>query len=94
MSFAEYFLSPQLCGFQKGFNMRCYSFLETCKTTMDNGGFAGELLIDFSKAFDFLNHEVPLAKLHGYGFDGSALALIHSYNHCQKSLEHPLTAAF
>ena len=46
---------------------------------MDNGGFAGALLMDLSKAFDCLNHELLIAKLHAYGFSRSALALIHSY---------------
>ena len=46
---------------------------------MDNGGFAGALLMDLSKAFDCLNPELLLAKLHAYGFSRSALVLIHSY---------------
>ena len=54
-------------------------FLGTSKITMDNGGFAGALLMDVSKAFECLNHELLLAKLHAYGFSRSALALIHSY---------------
>jgi len=36
-------------------------------TTIDNGGFAGALLMDLSKAFESLNHELLLAKLHAYG---------------------------
>ena len=46
---------------------------------MDSGGFAGAVLMDLSKAFDCLNHELLLAKLHAYGFSKSALTLIHSY---------------
>ena len=81
MPFVECFLSPLLCGFRKGYNTQhaLLKFLETCKITMDNGGFAGALLMDLSKAFDCLNHELLIAKLHAYGFSRSALALIHSY---------------
>ena len=81
MPFVECFLSPLLCGFRKGYNTQraILKFLETCKITMDNGGFAGALLMDLSKAFDCLNHELLLAKLHAYGFSRSAIALIHSY---------------
>ena len=43
---------------------------------MDNGGFAGTPLVDLSKA---VNHELPLAKLHAYGFSRTVLKLIHSY---------------
>ena len=59
MPFVECFLSPLLCGFWKGYNTQhaLLKFLETCKITMDNGGFAGALLMDLSKAFDCLNHE-------------------------------------
>ena len=35
--------------------------------------------MDLSKAFDTLDHELLIAKLHGYGFSISALTLIKSY---------------
>ena len=34
---------------------------------------------DFSKAFDTLNHDFPIAKLDMYGFDKQSLRLIISY---------------
>ena len=55
------------------------SCIETCKKTLDKGGLAGALLMDLSKAFDCLNHELLIAKLSAYGFSMSALRLIHSY---------------
>ena len=79
--FAECFLSPLLCGFWKGYNAQhaLLKFSETCKAAIDKGGFAGALLMDLSKAFDSLNHELLLAKMYAYGFSRSALTLIHSY---------------
>ena len=81
MPFAECFFSPLLCGFRKGYNTQhaLLKFLETCKATMDSGGFADAVLMDLSKAFDYLNQELLLAKLHAYGLSKSALTLIHSY---------------
>ena len=35
--------------------------------------------MDLSKAFDTLNHELLIAKLHAYGFDKKSLRLVHSY---------------
>ena len=46
---------------------------------MDNGKLAGALLTDLSKAFDCLNHNLLIAKLHAYGFEYSSLSYIYSY---------------
>ena len=37
------------------------------------------ILMDLSKAFDTLNHNLLLAKLDAYGFDNKSLLLIKSY---------------
>ena len=46
-----------------------------------NGGFGGAVLINLSKAFDTINHDLPIAKFHAYGFDKSTLKLLFSYLH-------------
>ena len=53
--------------------------LEKWKLSIDNKGFAGGVLMDLSKAFDRINHQLLLAKLHAYGFSQQALAIICSY---------------
>ena len=35
--------------------------------------------MDLSKAFDSLQHDIPIAKLHAYGLEMEALKLIYSY---------------
>ena len=41
--------------------------LENLKSTVDKGRAFGILLIDFSKAFDCLSHELIIAKLNAFG---------------------------
>ena len=79
--FSESFLFQYLCGFREGYNTQqaLIRFLEKCKSVLDNRGFSGAILMDLSKAFDGLNHELLIAKLSAYGFSRSALKLIHSY---------------
>ena len=74
-------LSPYLCGYRKGFSTQhaLVSLLERWKQTLDKHGYAAAMLMDLSKAFDTLNHELLLAKLHAYGFSKSAIKLVHSY---------------
>ena len=81
MPFAANFLSSLLCGFRKGYNTQhaLLRFLESCKMTLDKGGIAGALLMDLSKTFDCIDHELLIAKLHAYGFGRCALLMIHSY---------------
>ena len=75
------YLSPYLCGYRKGFNAQhaLISLIEKWKQSLDKQGYAGAMLMDLSKAFDTLNHELLIAKLHAYGFDKNALELVHSY---------------
>ena len=37
------------------------------------------ILMDLSKAFDTINHELLIAKLHAYGFEKSALSIVSDY---------------
>ena len=79
--FIEKFLSPYLCGYRKGFSTQhaLMSFIEKWKSCLDKKGFCGAILMDLSKAFDTINHELLIAKLHAYGFSKEALTLILSY---------------
>ena len=45
---------------------------------MDKNGYAGAVLMDLSKGFDILNHDLLLAKLNAYGFSKDSLTLIRS----------------
>ena len=74
-------LSPMLCGYRKGFSAQhaLIALLEKWRVSLDNGGFSGAILMDLSKAFDCLNHDLMIAKLIAYGFRKSSVTLIRSY---------------
>ena len=81
---ANYFddkLSKVQCGFRKGYSAQycLIVMLEKWRKAMDMQSSAGALLSDLSKAFDCLNHELMIAKLHAYGCDFNSLKLINSY---------------
>ena len=75
------FLSGNLCGYRKGFSVQhaIISMTEKWRKILDNKGFAGAVLMDLSKAFDCMDHELLIAKLSAYGFDKNALKCIKSY---------------
>ena len=74
-------LSPYMCSYRKGFSTQhaLLSLIEKWKKVLDNKGYGGAMLMDLSKAFDTINHELLIAKLHVYGFSKEPLRLIKSY---------------
>ena len=75
------FLSPYICGYRKGFSTQqpLISLLQKWKIVLDREGYTGAILMDLSKAFDTLNHDLLIAKLNAYGFSEESLKLIKSY---------------
>ena len=61
---------------------------ESWKTELNNGSKVGVIIMDLSKAFDSLNHDLLLAKLEAYGLDNNAVSFTRSYltnrlQHCK-----------
>ena len=81
LAYINKFLSPYLFGFRKGHNTKqcLILMIEEWKKALDNKHKAGAILTDLSKAFDCLNHNLLLAKLHAYGFEINALQLLSCY---------------
>ena len=79
--FIESHLSSIMCGYRKGFNTQhaLIALLEKWRSILDKRGFSGAILMDLSKAFDCINHELLIAKLHAYGFSKESVRLIKSY---------------
>ena len=53
--------------------------IEEWRENLDNNFFVGVLLTDLSKAFDFIPHDLLIAKLSAYGLGSDSLCYIYSY---------------
>ena len=80
-SYMEPRFSDLLCGFRKNHNTQhsLLKMLEKWKLVLHRGYNIGAILMDLSKAFDTLNHELLLSMLNTYGFSENAVAYIKSY---------------
>ena len=81
MSFIEPKLNRLLCGFRKkhGTQHALFLLIKRWQDCIDKGGIIGSLLMDLSKAYDCIPHDLLIAKLEAYGFSHSSLKLIYSY---------------
>ena len=53
--------------------------IEDWRQDIDKGLFVGAVLMDLSKAFDCIPHDLLIAKLNAYGISKASLILIYSY---------------
>ena len=53
--------------------------IENWRLHLDNKKFVGAVLMDLSKAFDCVPHDLLIAKMHAYGFDLDTLVLFFTY---------------
>ena len=70
-----------MCGYRKGFSSQqaLLSLIENWKKVLDKKGFGGAVLMDLSKDFDKIKHDLLIAKLYAYGFNKESLKLLHHY---------------
>ena len=79
--FVENKMSKYLGGFRKGYNTQ-HAFmrlLDKLNKSIDKGRKTGVFMMDLSKAFDCISHDLLIAKIHAYGFENQSLKLIHKY---------------
>ena len=79
--FFDNIFSPSLSAFRKGIS--CQSILlkmmEDWRKALDDRKYVGAVLMDLSKAFDCMPHNLLLAKLQAYGLSNEAITLMRSY---------------
>ena len=74
-------VSPYLSAYRQSYNSQhvLIRLIEQWKEKLDQNYFVGAVLMDLSKAFDCVPHDLTIAKLSAYGFDITSLQFILSY---------------
>ena len=80
-AFFENKLSHLLCGFHSRYSTQhaLLNLINKLHSCLDNSGVVSTILMDLSKAFDCLPHELALAKLHGNGVGRKSLKFLQDY---------------
>ena len=75
------FLNKLLCEFRKACSTQhaLYKLLQRWQKELDNSGLVGTILMDLSKAYDCLPHDLIIAKFEAYGLSKSSLSLLLDY---------------
>ena len=73
--------SSLLCGFRKRYSTQhaLLQLLRSWQKSLDEGNVVGTILMDLSKAYDCLPHDLLIAKLAAYQVDFDSLCLLHNY---------------
>ena len=74
-------MNDLLCGFRKAHSTQCVlsRLLQSLKKGLDNSGLVGTILMDLSKAYDCLPHDLLIAKLDAYSLDKPSLNFVNGY---------------
>ena len=79
--YLDQYLNSLLCGFRKAHSTQhaLFRLLQEWQNELDKSGFVGTILMDLSKAYDCLPHDLLIAKFEAYGIGKSGLNLLLSY---------------
>ena len=84
--YAETFLNKLLCGFRKAHSKQhaLFRLLQKWQKELDSSGIVGTIVMDLSKAYDCLPHDLIMAKLEAYGLDTNSLRFVFDHLSCRK----------
>ena len=85
-TFIDTFLSEYIAAYREHYssNHVLIRLIENWKKALDEKFFVGAVLMDLSKAFDCIPHDLLIAKLHAYRFSEKTVTFIYSYLKCRK----------
>ena len=81
--------SPFISAYRESYNTQ-HLFIRLIKEwrkNLDNNYFIGAVLMDLSKSFDCIPHDLVIAKLAAYGFDKNMICYIYSYLKSRKQCD-------
>ena len=75
--YIDKYLNPILCGFRKGHSTAhaLFKLIQAWQKELDKSGYIATILMDLSKAYDCISHDLIIAKLEAYGFDCISLKI-------------------
>jgi hypothetical protein len=81
MEFLNNHFNPLLSAFRSGFGCQAalLRIIEDWKKALDDNKFIAAILMDLSKAFDCLPHNLLMLKLEAYGLSENSLKLLNSH---------------
>ena len=93
--YSDRFLNNILCAFQKAHNTQhaLFKLHQSWKQVLGNGGFTGTILMDLSKAYDYIPHNLLIVKLKCYGVDKTSLRLLIDY-HTRRKQRNKICSSF
>ena len=79
--FVNSFLSEFISAYRKTYstNHVLIRLIENWKNSLDENKFVGAVLMNVSKVFDCIPHDMLIAKMRAYGFSNESLTLFYSY---------------
>ena len=86
LDYVENIFNVILCGLRKVHSTQhaLFKLLQSWQKELDEKGMVATVLMDLSKAYDCIPHDLLIAKLNAYGIDSVGLLLISDYLSCRK----------